>query len=131
MASLYYRGAQAAILVYDITSVESFEELHSWIQELKQNTGKDTIIYIVGNKVDRASERRVSLKAVKDYVQKILGPFYAVHEVSAKEDDGQIEDLFLQLARTLVNQQYDPSGKQTCPSLLSEYDESVARTSCC
>lgn len=32
MAPMYYRGAQAALLVYDITSRESFEELHSWIE---------------------------------------------------------------------------------------------------
>jgi GTPase SAR1 family protein len=32
MAPMYYRGAQAALLVYDITSNESFEELNSWIQ---------------------------------------------------------------------------------------------------
>ncbi|KAI8067986.1 ras-like GTP-binding protein RYL2 [Gongronella butleri] len=130
MASLYYRGAQAAILVYDITSMESFEEMHSWILELQQNTPKDTIIYVVGNKVDRASERAVALPTAKDYVKKMLGPDYVVREVSAKDDDGQIEDLFLQLARTLVNQQYDANWKQSCPSLLSEYDDSVGRTSC-
>jgi GTPase SAR1 family protein len=32
MSQLYYRGAQAALLVYDITSQESFLELHSWIE---------------------------------------------------------------------------------------------------
>lgn len=32
MAPMYYRGAQAALLVYDITSQESFVELHSWIE---------------------------------------------------------------------------------------------------
>ena len=32
MAPMYYRGAQAALLVYDLTSQESFAELHSWIE---------------------------------------------------------------------------------------------------
>lgn len=32
MAPMYYRGAHAALLVYDITSQESFEELSSWIE---------------------------------------------------------------------------------------------------
>lgn len=32
MAPMYYRGAHAALLVYDITSQESFEELTSWIE---------------------------------------------------------------------------------------------------
>jgi GTPase SAR1 family protein len=40
MAPMYYRGAQAALLVYDITSQESFEELSSWIE------GNSIYIYI-------------------------------------------------------------------------------------
>lgn len=35
MAPMYYRGAQAALLVYDITSQESFVELHSWIEGIR------------------------------------------------------------------------------------------------
>ncbi|CAO3583530.1 unnamed protein product [Absidia cylindrospora] len=135
MASLYYRGAQAAILVYDITSSESFNDIHLWVEELKANTTKDLLIYIVGNKVDRASERVVSLASVEDYVQHALNPVcnypVAVYEVSAKEDDGDIEDLFLQLAQTLVNQKYEQHWKQSCPSLLSEYEESITRSGCC
>lgn len=38
MAPMYYRGAQAALLVYDITSQESFEELSSWIEGSIQST---------------------------------------------------------------------------------------------
>ncbi|KAI8099814.1 ras-like GTP-binding protein RYL2 [Halteromyces radiatus] len=130
MASLYYRGAQAAILVYDITSNESFDDIHSWVEELKKNTSKDLLIYVVGNKVDRASERAVSLEYVEDYVRHVLG-HVSVYEVSAKEDDGEIEELFLQIAQSLVNQKYDQHWKQSCPSLISEYEESVARSGCC
>jgi Ras-related protein Rab-21 len=37
MAPMYYRGAQAALLVYDITSQESFEELSSWIEGITRS----------------------------------------------------------------------------------------------
>ncbi|CAO3619454.1 unnamed protein product [Cunninghamella echinulata] len=131
MTSLYYRGAQAAILVYDITSNESLNEIQSWVEELKKNTPDDLIIYVVGNKLDRASEREVSLDAVKDYVQHVLGSGYSVYEVSAKNDNGEIEEIFLQLAKTLVNQKYEENWKQSCPSLLSEYDDPKSRSGCC
>ncbi|CAO3616343.1 unnamed protein product [Cunninghamella blakesleeana] len=131
MTSLYYRGAQAAILVYDITSSESLNEIQSWIEELKKNTPDDLIIYIVGNKVDRASEREVSLDTVKNYVKHLLDSGYSVYEVSAKNDNGEIEEMFLQLAKTLVNQTYEENWKQSCPSLLSEYDDSRSRSGCC
>ncbi|SAL97197.1 hypothetical protein [Absidia glauca] len=142
LTSLYYREAQAAILVYDITSRESFEDLLSWVEviippplpsaviELKAKTSKDLLIYIVGNKVDCASDRAVSLDYVQDYVRDTLG-VVPVYEVSAKDDEGDIEDLFLQLAQTLVNQKYEQHWKQSCPSLLSEYEDSIARSGCC
>ncbi|KAI8338608.1 P-loop containing nucleoside triphosphate hydrolase protein [Chlamydoabsidia padenii] len=130
MTSLYYREAAAAILVYDITSSESFQDLLSWVEELKAKTSKDLLIYIVGNKVDCESDRAVSLDYVQEYVRNTLG-VVPVFEVSAKEDEGAIEDLFLQLAQTLVNQKYEQHWKQSCPSLLSEYEDSIARSGCC
>lgn len=40
MAPMYYRGAAAAVLVYDITSKVSFSEVDSWFAELKERAGK-------------------------------------------------------------------------------------------
>nr|CAG8440105.1 8632_t:CDS:2 [Entrophospora candida] len=91
-APMYYRGANAAILVYDITSEESFLDMNSWIE----------VIHVVGNKIDLAPDRRViPLKRTQDYVSRILGNNFSVHEASAKDDKG-IEELFLQITRTLV-----------------------------
>ncbi|CAE6434794.1 unnamed protein product [Rhizoctonia solani] len=55
MAPMYYRGASAAILVYDITSASSFEDVKLWIDELKRNCDPDLLIYIVGAKADLAA----------------------------------------------------------------------------
>ncbi|CAH1758581.1 14117_t:CDS:2 [Entrophospora sp. SA101] len=99
---MYYRGANAAILVYDITSEESFLDMNSWIEELRKNMNDDLIIHVVGNKIDLAPDRRViPLKRTQDYVSRILGNNFSVHEASAKDDKG-IEELFLQITRTLV-----------------------------
>ncbi|CEL57367.1 Ras-like GTP-binding protein RYL2 OS=Yarrowia lipolytica (strain CLIB 122 / E 150) GN=RYL2 PE=3 SV=2 [Rhizoctonia solani AG-1 IB] len=56
MAPMYYRGASAAILVYDITSASSFEDVKLWIDELKRNCDPDLLIYIVGAKADLAAQ---------------------------------------------------------------------------
>ncbi|KAI9027367.1 small GTPase superfamily [Phycomyces nitens] len=90
MAPMYYRGAQAALLVYDITSQESFAEMHSWIEELKRNMNEELVIVVVANKSDLASTRReVPLKDAQEYVTRVLGPDTPLYEVSAKEDDGK------------------------------------------
>ncbi|PHZ13229.1 ras-domain-containing protein, partial [Rhizopus microsporus ATCC 52813] len=89
MAPMYYRGAQAALLVYDITSRESFEELHSWIEELKRNMTEDLVIVVVANKLDLALyQREVSCEEAQKYITRVLGPDTLLYEVSAKEDNG-------------------------------------------
>jgi Ras-related protein Rab-21 len=40
MAPMYYRGAHAAILVFDITSPESLDKVAEWVEELRQHVGK-------------------------------------------------------------------------------------------
>lgn len=48
---MYYRNADAAVLVYDITDSESFSSLQSWYQELQKNV-PNCIIILAGNKLD-------------------------------------------------------------------------------
>ena len=40
LGPIYYRDAQAALLVYDITDVDSFKRVQTWVQELKQMVRK-------------------------------------------------------------------------------------------
>ena len=49
---MYYRGAAAAIVVYDITQANSFKTLKNWVDELKTKGPKDIAIAIAGNKAD-------------------------------------------------------------------------------
>ena len=59
MAPIYYRGAHVCILVYDISDSRSFEDVRSWLEELQKTVPKETVIYIVGSKIDlRAREVR-------------------------------------------------------------------------
>lgn len=54
----YYRGALGAIVVYDITSRESFNNLPRWIQDARDQSSKDVTIAVVGNKRDLAANER-------------------------------------------------------------------------
>lgn len=55
ISRLYYRGANAAILCYDVTSKKSFEDMGVWLKELRENCGpgeEDMILHVVGTKSD-------------------------------------------------------------------------------
>jgi Ras-related protein Rab-22 len=60
LAPMYYRGAAAAIIVYDITRKNTFNTLKNWVQELMTQGPKDISIAIAGNKAD-LEEKRVSI----------------------------------------------------------------------
>ncbi|EME88442.1 uncharacterized protein MYCFIDRAFT_159694 [Pseudocercospora fijiensis CIRAD86] len=94
ISRLYYRGANAAILCYDVTSKRSFEEMGSWLQELRENCGieaeEDMILHIVGTKSDQVAEdptrREVPFERCIGYVAEQLYP--AAIAPASKEQAG-------------------------------------------
>jgi len=60
MAPMYYRGANAALVLYDITNASTFDDVRGWLEELKKNCPPELIIYIVGSKADLHRHRQVT-----------------------------------------------------------------------
>jgi len=56
----FYNGSRGALLVYDITKKESFENTNKWLSELRLNGEKDLTIVLVGNKCDLIDDRQVT-----------------------------------------------------------------------
>ncbi len=98
MAPMYYRGALAALLVYDVTNVESFEEAKGWAEELRSNVESNLIVVVVGNKVDLAKHRVVTDRQGKLFADSIDALFF---ETSARENAG-IDALFLEVCKKLL-----------------------------
>lgn len=101
LAPMYYRGAAAAIVVYDITRPNTFSTLKSWIEELKNKGPKDIAIAIAGNKADLEDQREVDKNMAKNYAEEI-GAMYL--ETSAKEDLN-VHDIFVKLSYLLPEPQ--------------------------
>lgn len=59
ITSVYYRGAVGALVVYDITKPQTFENLSKWLEELKEHADPYVCIMIVGNKTDLRSVRAI------------------------------------------------------------------------
>mmetsp|Transcript_17279 Transcript_17279/g.29782 ORF Transcript_17279/g.29782 Transcript_17279/m.29782 type:complete len:244 (-) Transcript_17279:128-859(-) len=95
LAPMYYRGSQAAILVYDITKPGSFAALQDWVDELRQNGPADLVLAVCGNKSDLKEDRLVGRSIGEEYSNGI-GALYI--ETSAKDGD-RVENLFLDVAR--------------------------------
>ncbi|GMM46808.1 Rab family GTPase [Pichia kluyveri] len=98
LASMYYRNANAAIIVYDITQLESLDKAKYWIKELQRQANKDTIIILTGNKLDLNDERKISIDDVNEFtsIYNLLN-----FEVSAKTGEN-VNQLFKDIAIKLV-----------------------------
>jgi len=55
----YYKGANGIILIYDVTNLQSYENVKNWITQIKDEANPNVIIYLAGNKVDVKDEERV------------------------------------------------------------------------
>ena len=61
---MYYRNANCAVVVYDITQTTSLEKARTWIRELQRQADPSIVIALCGNKLDLAARRQVSQEDV-------------------------------------------------------------------
>eukprot|EP01119_Soliformovum_irregulare_P025675 TRINITY_DN9580_c0_g1_i1.p1 TRINITY_DN9580_c0_g1~~TRINITY_DN9580_c0_g1_i1.p1 ORF type:complete len:229 (-),score=56.15 TRINITY_DN9580_c0_g1_i1:26-712(-) len=97
LAPMYYRGAVAAIIVYDVTSQESFLKAQKWVTELESVTDPRPVIALVANKVDLHLQRQVTMDEAQAYSD-LGGHFF--FECSAKTGT-HIEEIFLAIGNEL------------------------------
>jgi len=101
MAPMYYRGAHAAILVFDVCSPDSFDKIESWVAELQSHASQELVMVVAANKADlRGSDpdASVPLKKAQAYAKTINTVCF---ETSAKTGKG-VEELFDYLTKALL-----------------------------
>ena len=98
MASSYYRGANVALIVFDITNHESFDALPLWIENFYKNGPEQKNIILIGNKNDLPDLRQVTQQEAEAFSQTNNMMYF---ETSAKEGDN-IEYIFNYAAEKLL-----------------------------
>ena len=59
IASSYYKGAAGALVVYDITKPQSFENVDKWLKEVRDHGAENMVLMLIGNKSDLEKDRQV------------------------------------------------------------------------
>jgi len=89
---IYYAGAEAAFIVFDVTSRDSFEKVKDWYKEIKQLIDeKDIPIIIVGNKVDLSDQRVISTAEGEGLAKSLSETGISYIETSALSGENVIE----------------------------------------
>jgi Ras-related protein Rab-1A len=100
ITSAYYRGADGIIMVYDVTSQDSFDHVNDWLKEVNRYASEGTCKLLVGNKSDRSADRVVTAEQAKEFADDIGVPML---ETSAKSA-ANVEEAFLTMAGELIKQ---------------------------
>lgn len=95
LGPIYYRDADAALLVYDITDAESFTKVKKWVKELRKIVGNDIVIAIAGNKIDLEKMRNVPEQEAVKYAETVGANHF---NTSAKANKG-LDEVFLDLSQ--------------------------------
>ena len=102
----YIRNGDAIILVYDVTSDETFQHVTTWMDAIHNMAKKDIPIILVGNKIDMESERRITTEEGQKLAERYNLLF---KEVSAMTGDG-IADAFTMLTMEIFDKQGIPAN---------------------
>jgi len=131
LGPIYYREANAALLVYDITDRDSFTKVRKWVQELKRIVGEDIVLCIAGNKCDLEKQRQVDDAEAKDYAEKV-GAFHAL--TSAKTGKG-VEEVFLQITKMMLKKNHSggrsEDTRHNFVQIVDKAEEENSKKSCC
>lgn len=117
MSRIYYRGAKAAIVCFDLTDTSSFDRAKFWVNELKQ-TEEECVVYLCGTKVDLVEENKKLRKVEQTHIREYADDIAAKYTETSAKTGFNIETLFMMIAEDFVT-----ASKQ---KLSSKSDSSTA-----
>ncbi|KAK3674853.1 GTP-binding protein of the rab/ypt [Recurvomyces mirabilis] len=110
LAPMYYRNANCAVVVYDITQASSLDKAKSWVKELQRQANENIIIALAGNKsdlvADQPDKRAVHTADAEAYAREAGLLFF---ETSAKTAEN-VKELFTAIAKKLPIEQASQRG---------------------
>lgn len=112
ITSSYYRGAHGIIVVYDVTDLESFNNVKQWLHEIDRYACDNVNKLLVGNKCDLQTKKVVDYTTAKEFADQLGIPFL---ETSAKNSTN-VEQAFLTMAAEIKNRMGPGSGGMGGPS---------------
>ncbi|RWR81251.1 Small GTPase superfamily [Cinnamomum micranthum f. kanehirae] len=133
LGPIYYRDADAALLVYDIMDSDSFTRVRNWVKELQQMASKPIIMAIAANKSDLVRSKKFDLQDAESYATSIGARLFVT---SAKLGTG-IEEVFLDIATRALQKKkesaesFSPTPPRKGMLLVDDEPEKEPQMKCC
>ena len=133
ITSAYYKGAQGAFLVYDITNKSSFLNIDKWIRDLKNNGDEKIVLFLIGNKNDLNDDRVIDTNEGKNKAKENKMFFL---ETSAKNNDNvnnafdEIINNIFDVYKNLIEEEENTINKGNGIDILNTKDMNKKKKCC-
>ena len=98
----FYRNTSATLIVYSKSDRKSFDNLNSWVKDVKNNTEQDIPIFLIGNKCDIENQSiQVTKEEGEEYMKQFNLKYYS--DVSAKTGYNVLQ-TFEEVAKTVYKE---------------------------
>ncbi|XP_047325274.1 ras-related protein RABA2b-like isoform X1 [Impatiens glandulifera] len=138
ITSAYYRGAVGALLVYDITKRQTFENVERWLRELRDHSDSNIVIMMVGNKADLNHLRSVSDQEGQSLAEKQELSFMETSALEGINVDKAFQTIMLHIYQIITKKAlaaqeaiHGLPGQGTSINVGDYSTTNVKKTTCC
>ena len=132
VVSTYFRGSNGILLIYDITSRDSFKNLESWLIEIEKHASDNVLKILIGNKNDLENDRVISVEEGQNFANRNGMQFI---ETSAKMDTN-VSEAFQTLGKLMLEfnsnkKPLEPKKSENKTLTASSGKDINAKKKCC
>merc|ERR1712072_1125992 len=139
ITSAYYRGAVGALLVYDISKHQTFENVTRWLKELRDHADSNIVIMLVGNKSDLRHLRAVPTEDAKQFASENNLSFIETSALDASNVELAFQNILTEIYRIVSSKALDqgegggamPTGERKVLEISKSTDDSAKKGGCC
>jgi len=136
ITSAYYRGAVGALLVYDIAKTQSFENVQTWLSELRDHADRDIVVMLVGNKTDLRHLRQVQTEVATEFAKAHDLSFIETSALEASNVETAFTQILTEIYRVASRRRMEGTASggfvpKQGVVLTSVRDDSEGKKKCC
>lgn len=120
----YYKRSDGLILLYDVNDESSFIKIEKWLKDIEANANENTLVYLVGNKIDLIGQRAVSNEKAENIAKSMNRKYF---EISAMLGINLKETVYSLVKEILKKKNFGPINIV----MNSENDRNNTGGSCC
>jgi small GTP-binding protein len=120
----YYRGSAGALVLFDLSNRDSFDNVERWLQDVKSVAKDDVVLILIGNKSDLEEKRQVSKEEATDFAQQHGMHYFEASAKTGANVSEAVNTCVALIEKNLKNTGPQPDSKDPVPAKLEESQNS-------